>query len=43
MDKLGAGDQFPALELDLVGGGKLALPGGVGTRYLVALFYRGHW
>ncbi len=43
MHKLDAGDTFPAIELDLVGGGKLALPGGVSTRYLVALFYRGHW
>ena len=42
-DKLNAGDVFPKLTLDLVDGGKLALPGGLDARYEVILFYRGHW
>ncbi|MEM7407938.1 MAG: hypothetical protein AAF458_21790 [Pseudomonadota bacterium] len=41
--KLDAGEQFPQLELDLVSGGSLVLPDGIETRYLIALFYRGHW
>ena len=42
-EKLGTGDVFPALTLDLVDGGKLELPGGLDARYKVILFYRGHW
>ena len=42
-EKLNAGDPFPKLELKLAGGGTLALPQGVGGRYNVILFYRGHW
>jgi len=42
-EKLGAGDAFPAMTLDLVDGGKLELPGGLDARYKVILFYRGHW
>jgi hypothetical protein len=41
--KLNAGDVFPNVELKLVGGGTLVLPQGVGGRYNVILFYRGHW
>ena len=41
--KLGAGDPFPKLALQLVDGGRLELPGGLDARYRVILFYRGHW
>ena len=41
--KLGTGDVFPAMTIPLVGGGTLALPGGIDTKYRVVLFYRGHW
>ena len=42
-DKLGIGAQFPDLTLHLAGGGTLALPQGLGAKYGVVLFYRGHW
>jgi hypothetical protein len=42
-NKLGIGDAFPDLTLDLVAGGRLALPEGLAARYKVILFYRGHW
>jgi hypothetical protein len=42
-EKLGSGSDFPALTLNLVGGGTLGLPGGLDTNYKVILFYRGHW
>lgn len=38
--KLDAGDRFPHLELELVGGGSLALPTNERT---VVLIYRGKW
>ncbi len=38
--RLDAGDRFPSLSLDLVGGGSLVLPGAQRT---VLLVYRGHW
>lgn len=41
--KLGIGDTFPNLTISLVKGGTMALPGGVGPKYGVILFYRGHW
>lgn len=41
--KLNTGDAFPKLTLDLVDGGKLALPDDLDARYKVILFYRGHW
>jgi hypothetical protein len=40
---LNAGDMFPELTLNLVGGGTLVLPRDIDTKYLIALFYRGHW
>ena len=40
---LDTGDRFPDLSLSLVDGGTLALPGGLGPSFGVALFYRGHW
>ena len=42
-DKLGIGDSFPGLSLDLVGGGSLSLPDGLDAKYKMILFYRGHW
>lgn len=41
--KLMIGDAFPAMSLNLVGGGVLALPAGLGAKYGVVVFYRGHW
>lgn len=41
--KLGIGDTFPNMTFNLVSGGTLALPGGLGSKYSVVLFYRGHW
>lgn len=40
---LGPGDTFPAMRLDLVGGGSIDLPADLKTNYAVILFYRGHW
>lgn len=40
---LNAGDRFPKLTLNLVGGGKLELPEGLEAKYRIILFYRGHW
>jgi hypothetical protein len=42
-EKLGLGSTFPALTLNLVGGGTLDLPGGLDSKYKVILLYRGHW
>ena len=41
--KLGIGDPFPKLTIPLVAGGTMELPEGVGPKYGVILFYRGHW
>jgi len=41
--KLGIGDVFPQMTLNLVGGGTIDLPEGLGTKYGVIVFYRGHW
>ena len=38
--KLDSRDECPALEFDLVGGGRQSLPTG---KWTVALFYRGVW
>ena len=42
-EKLGIGDTFPNMTLNLVGGTSLDLPGGLNAKYKVILFYRGHW
>ena len=42
-EKLNSGDAFPNMSLDLVGGGKVSLPGDLDSKYAVVLFYRGHW
>ena len=43
MEKLNAGELFPTMTLQLVGGGEVALPQEVDSAYQVVLFYRGHW
>ena len=40
---LGPGDLFPGMTLNLAGGGSIALPSDLKSRYSVILFYRGHW
>jgi peroxiredoxin len=42
-EKLGAGDAFPKMTLNLVDGSKLELPDGMNAKYRIILFYRGHW
>jgi hypothetical protein len=42
-EKLDTGAAFPKMSLNLVDGSKVDLPEGVGGRYKVILFYRGHW
>ena len=42
-EKLGTGEVFPKMTLDLVDGGKLELPDDLDARYGIILFYRGHW
>jgi len=42
-EKLGIGDSFPKLTLNLVSGVMLNLPDGVDAKYRIFLFYRGHW
>jgi peroxiredoxin len=37
------GDKFPALTVDLPGGGSLQLPEALSGRFGVVLFYRGSW
>ena len=41
--KLNAGDRFPSLTIDFVGGGELSIPEGMEAKYKVVLFYRDHW
>lgn len=41
--KLGIGDVFPDITINIVGGGELNVPGGMSAAYKVVLFYRGHW
>jgi len=41
--KLDAGDPFPKMTLNLLEGGSLTIPDDIDSKYLVVLFYRGHW
>jgi hypothetical protein len=41
--KLYSGDAFPALTLNLPGGKSFAIPQDIDSKYLIAIFYRGHW
>ena len=42
-EKLHIGSAFPTMTIPLVGGGTMALPQGMDSKYRVVLFYRGHW
>lgn len=37
------GDAFPDLTLKLIGGGTFNIPPSLDSKYLIAIFYRGHW
>lgn len=41
--KLDAGDEFPALTIEVAGGGFLNIPGDMDGKYRIIMFYRGHW
>ena len=41
--KLDTGDQFPNMTLNLLDGSSFSIPGDINSKYLLALFYRGHW
>jgi peroxiredoxin len=41
--KLGIGDTFPNVTINLVDGGTMNLPDGLDAPYRIFLFYRGHW
>ena len=40
---LNTNDMFPDMDLQVVSGETIKLPGGIGGDYSVVLFYRGHW
>ena len=42
-EMLQQGGRFPQLDLNLLDGNKLSLPGDAPSRYTALLFYRGHW
>jgi hypothetical protein len=42
-NKIGSGEKFPQLMLQIAGAGTLTLPDDIDTPYAVVLFYRGHW
>ena len=42
-EMLQQGGRFPELNLKLLDGGTLSLPGDAPSRYTALLFYRGHW
>ena len=42
-EKLGTGDTFPKVTINLVDGKTLDLPNGLDAKYRIFLFYRGHW
>jgi peroxiredoxin len=42
-EKLDAGQTFPAMNLNLVGGGSVNLPADLDSPFSILLFYRGHW
>ena len=41
--QLYSGDAFPPLTLKLAGGREFAIPANIASKYLIAIFYRGHW
>ena len=42
-NKLYAGDVFPSLTIDIVGGGSMRIPEDMDAKYKIIMFYRGHW
>ena len=40
---LNTGDAFPGLKLNLTDGTGIVLPECIDSRYMIVLFYRGHW
>lgn len=42
-DKLQQSEQFPSLTLNLTSGVTVRIPEDAPGRYLIVLFYRGHW
>ena len=42
-DKLGGGDTFPSVSINLLSGEKHELSGPSDASYRVILFYRAHW
>ena len=42
-EMLQQGGRFPELNLKLLDGGTLSLPGDAPSRYTALLFYRGYW
>ena len=42
-EKLGIGDRFPKMTINLVDGTTINLPDGLDAKYRIILFYRGHW
>lgn len=41
--RLYSGDAFPNIALTLANGGSMELPSAIDSRFLIAIFYRGHW
>ena len=42
-EKLQQGDRFPSINLKLVSGDTIEIPRQMPGRYVVLVFYRGHW
>ena len=42
-EKLGIGDSFPKMTINLVDGTTINLPDGLDAKHRIILFYRGHW
>jgi len=40
---LNSGDMFPAMQLKLTDGSSFSIPASIDSKYLIAIFYRGHW
>jgi len=38
-----SGGAFPPITLKLVGGGDFNVPASMDSKYLISIFYRGHW
>ncbi|MGE3245415.1 MAG: hypothetical protein AB7F96_05425 [Beijerinckiaceae bacterium] len=42
-EKLYSGTTFPQLTFKLAGSGTFNIPKSMDSKYLIAVFYRGHW